>query len=457
MTDLQVHAQRLPCGLTLVHVEHPASSIARVSIRFRAGFFEEDTNEIGFLHVMEHMLAAWTSGRHPDTEENREAMAALGVSSNASTASHMTSFYVEGLTEVLPQMLDYFLPAFSDPKFDWRVFVREKNVVLQEYQSIMNGEWHVFDNIFSQIIHNSTSLAHTTDDMYNNLANCSPQNLTATHRKFLRADRAVLCCVGGDCEVFMKTAASEFRAHPERTASIPRFSGGPKSLHGIHKVFVQHDLGDAYQVRVVYKTPIDVFDDRAVALQVLDSLLTEGLTSRLYKKLRDELGAVYGVHGSLDMDPRNAKMSQYIISADTTEKHVSIVIDTIHETLRDLAASGFDADELALFKAIRRHSFASEDLSQLPETYEDLYVPFFIWNRTFQTRKRHRELVFAVSLEDVQAALRWMLEQSTVVFFCGKQDMWEAPRVPGDKPRQRPTALPRRQNQNTGNVRRSKA
>ena len=95
---------------------------------------------------------------------------------------------------------------------------------------------------------------------------------------------------------------------------------------------------------------IDARDDDRYALGLLSIILGEGMSSRLFNRLREELGLCYDVHSS----------SSYLRDAGTFAVHAGVDPDNAAETVREIAAElsrarkPVDAEELARAKEMVR-------------------------------------------------------------------------------------------------------
>ena len=406
----------LPCRTRFLHIPLLQSALVRVKLAIRGGAFEETPEELGFLHVIEHMLASFTSKKFPSNEENRQTLARLGVNSNASTNTHYVDFYMEALTHHQTILLEYLMEMIIRPSFEWSMFEREKNVVAQEYTIAMADGWASLGETIDSTFFAGTVLASSPSETRAHLTTCTHKSLLATHKKFFRRENMTIIVSGGDGESALKqvkTMLTGCHGHPSTIR--PPISHTPLQDRGI--VYVPNDAGDAYMLRMVFEVPLTYFNKEGYALTVVDSLLTVGLTSHLYRILRDQLGAAYGVAGRLDLDERFPTLSMYTIGVETTEERAREVAEVLLATLDTVI---FSKGEINQFREQMRTTYALEDMMKTPEYLESNYFEEVVWMKRLETDTQKRQRLLSVTLEQAQGSVRWLMSQNKTLFYSGR-------------------------------------
>jgi predicted Zn-dependent peptidase len=402
-------------GGDIVHVPYPESGLVRVTAVFRSGFFSETAEDAGFIHVMEHLLACWTSTKHPNTQTNRERMALLGVESNAFTSSHTVGFYMQGLAEHQDEIVDYFINTFLHPKIEYNLLEREKNVVRQEYEKNISEVWHAIRTEINKFMYKGTSLAFSDEILKTNLSRCTPETLERARKKYLNLHRMVLFVTGGDVRPVIAAMNGEGEsmvvAHPLGELPSPVYK---------NCVYVHHDAGDAYRVDIVYRIPMDMFDNRKYTLNAMNNMLTSGLTSRVYRALRDELGAVYDVNGYTNLDARSPMLSNYTISCETTEERVIEVIITILHVMNSTVFEQYEQDG---FNTCIKTYIKERNLSNTLCSREEQVYEYLLWGKPFVDREEEDRRMISVKLEDAQKMLAFINSCPRTVFVSGRKNV----------------------------------
>ena len=127
---MSVEVTRLPSGLTVVTDQMPHLQTASLGVWVASGSRDEETNEHGISHLLEHMAFKGTSRRN--ARQIAEEIEAVGGDLNAATSVETTVYYARVLKADMPLALDILSDILSDPAFEPEELVREQNVIVQE-------------------------------------------------------------------------------------------------------------------------------------------------------------------------------------------------------------------------------------------------------------------------------------------------------------------------------------
>jgi predicted Zn-dependent peptidase len=127
---MSVAVTRLPTGLTVVADQLPHLQTASLGVWVGSGSRDEEKNEHGIAHLLEHMAFKGTSRR--SARQIAEEIEAVGGDLNAATSVESTVYYARVLKADVPLALDILSDILSDPAFAPDELAREQNVILQE-------------------------------------------------------------------------------------------------------------------------------------------------------------------------------------------------------------------------------------------------------------------------------------------------------------------------------------
>lgn len=127
---MSVEVTRLPSGLTVVTDEMPDLETASLGVWVNCGSRNEQADEHGVSHFLEHMAFKGTKRR--SAREIAETIEAVGGDLNAATGVEVTAYYARMLKGDVPLALDVLADILSHPRFDPVEIKREKNVIIQE-------------------------------------------------------------------------------------------------------------------------------------------------------------------------------------------------------------------------------------------------------------------------------------------------------------------------------------
>ncbi len=127
---MSVEVTRLPSGLSVVTDHMPHLETASLGVWVGSGSRDEQPDEHGISHLLEHMAFKGTTRR--TARQIAEEIEAVGGDLNAATSVETTAYYARVLKADVPLALDVLSDILSDPTFDPDELHREQNVIVQE-------------------------------------------------------------------------------------------------------------------------------------------------------------------------------------------------------------------------------------------------------------------------------------------------------------------------------------
>ncbi|MEX2109346.1 MAG: pitrilysin family protein [Gemmatimonadaceae bacterium] len=131
-SDLPIHSRTLSNGLEVIVIENHAVPLITIEIDVKNGSFTESPEYAGLSHLYEHMF--FKANRViPSQEKYLERTRQLGASWNGTTSQELVNYYMTvGIDSIVPAM-QFMEDAIRYPLFDQAELVRERPVVLGEF------------------------------------------------------------------------------------------------------------------------------------------------------------------------------------------------------------------------------------------------------------------------------------------------------------------------------------
>ncbi|MCE8468996.1 insulinase family protein, partial [Rhodovulum sulfidophilum] len=133
---MSVELHRLPNGFRIVTERMPGLKSAAIGIWIMAGGRDEQPEENGIAHFLEHMAFKGTEKR--TTLEIAEAIEDVGGYINAYTSREMTAYYARVLEADVPLALDVLADILINPLFSEDEIEVERGVILQEIGQVLD-------------------------------------------------------------------------------------------------------------------------------------------------------------------------------------------------------------------------------------------------------------------------------------------------------------------------------
>lgn len=314
---MEFFKRKLKNGITVL-LEKRELPLVSVSITNTFGGSYEDSKIKGIAHFIEHLVFTGTKTRsHEDISKEIEKKGGI---LNAFTANEVTSFLFKLPSKHLFSGLDILVDIMKNPKFDKKKFGKEKKVILEEIKMCKDDpQRHVFDKIeealfekpFGEGILGSEKTIKAMDrdfvyEFYQKAYN--PENYIAT--------------IVGNAD-FEKICEYLEKSFNKKGLGIPQ----SKIIKKNSEVIEERPGIDQANFIFAVHAPLMYEKDYPV-LEVLDAYLADGMSSKLFLKIREEKGLAYVVKSSINAEKN---YSYYAIYVGTTKEAVPEVKKIILE------------------------------------------------------------------------------------------------------------------------------
>jgi predicted Zn-dependent peptidase len=405
----------------------PDTDITKVEMVVRGGFFQQLEEHIGYAHAVEHMLSFYTSVKYPSARNNEDDLSRLGIDGNAFTSTHTTGYWLTGLNNHLEYILDLMLHTITEPLFDITKLHSEKEAVKKELDRIINKTWYTLDTKINELIYNNTNCAFSTDYEKDNVDRLTQSLLEDTHDRYYIPSNIIFIVVSNHKhnQVFDMIENVIGQQNTEEAPMYYKLDSLPEDVYTNHDiVFVPDSKVDNYRIQFVVRFPFTVFDPEVYVLKVLDHIISDGLNSRLYKSLRDELGAVYFVSAYSSVDPLYPKLSNFNIVTETSQDRVLEVIEAIENVLQSIVDDKRLQREVEEYNNKLKTSQAMSNLSRKPDKYTGSYTPYLLWNKPLLSREEQHNLLMSVTSKDISSLSKTLfIPENVIIFYSGATEL----------------------------------
>lgn len=143
LISLPLKTVELENGLDVIVGEDRSSPIVTVCVTVNTGATCETPETNGLAHFYEHMFFKGNASL-PDQTAYNERMRELGMVRNGTTGSEVVRYYLTVSSDLFPQGLQFMYDAIASPLFLEEEIVRERAVIMNEYQRNASGPWWSF-------------------------------------------------------------------------------------------------------------------------------------------------------------------------------------------------------------------------------------------------------------------------------------------------------------------------
>ena len=335
-------------GLRVVTEYIPHFPSVSVGLWIGAGSMYETQEENGLSHFVEHMLFKSTENR--TTREIAVEMDAIGGQVNAFTSKECTCYYAKVIAEHLPRAMELLTDLLLNAKMDEEEFEKERGVILEEIAMCEDTPEDLVYDLLAEAYFGDHPLARPILGTHSQIASVTREALIDYRRRHYRPDNTVLAIAGDfDRAQFAELAErllGDWQAQGETVVPEPR-------TQAITQVKLRRK--DIEQTHICLAYPGVGQDDADLyPLSVMNNLLGGGMSSRLFQRIREEMGAAYSVYSFPSTYPNCGTLTIY---AGTSPDLAQRVADELHEQIAALMQGGVTDEEFAMAKDQLRVSY----------------------------------------------------------------------------------------------------
>ena len=313
------------------------AATALVLVEAGSGYETKKIN--GLSHFLEHLMFKGTVKR-PRPGAIAEELDSLGAEYNAFTSQEYTGYWAKVQKEKLSQILELVSDLYLNPVFNDEEIDKERGVVIEEINMYEDTPMRKVHDVFSELLYGDQPAGWDVAGKKEIIRRISREELT-TYRKKHYVAGATVVVVAGD---FDETKTSRLAENLFSGLGRGRKIAKSKTKERQSRPAVVAKFKESDQAHLVIGTrAFDIFDDRRHALQVLANVVGGGMSSRLFKRVRDELGAAYYVRAGSELLLDHGYFS---VSAGVDHKKLELVIKAILMELERLADEPVGAEEL---------------------------------------------------------------------------------------------------------------
>ena len=292
MADHLIRQTTRDSGLQIVTASMAMAESISMGYWVRAGARDEDENQHGMAHLLEHMAFKGTTRR--DAAAIAREVEDRGGFINAHTSREETAYYLRLLPEYTDFGIDLLADILTGSTFPDDELVREKGVIIQEIgQSHDTPDDIVFDR-FQEVAHPGHSLGRPILGTVDSVSAFSRDDIAAFLARHYAAPNIIISAAGKvDHDSFVARVAETFAALPQnyekRQRSAPRWPGHDMSRRAI----LNRELEQTHLVLGL--EGIAASHDDAMLMSALSILYGGGMSSRLFQEAREKRGLCYSV------------------------------------------------------------------------------------------------------------------------------------------------------------------
>jgi predicted Zn-dependent peptidase len=279
-------------GAKLITAPMPERLSASLVLMFGGGSRLEEDRLAGVSHFIEHLFFKGTR-RRPTSKEIADAIEGVGGFINASTDKELTAYWARVPAEHLELGLDVLFDIVSNSKLTPDDVERERMVILEELKGYQDQPQDYVLNLLEELIWPGHPLGRDIAGTEQSVAGLTRDDILEYADAHYRLPNLVIGAAGElDEDQTVEIVGSRLTLSAEPDGLMPVET--PAALTAPH-VIVRRRRTEQAHICLGVRALSYMHPDR-YALDLLNTVLGEGMSSRLFLNIRERLGLAYDVH-----------------------------------------------------------------------------------------------------------------------------------------------------------------
>lgn len=374
----------------------------------RVGSRHESAALNGVSHFLEHMLFRGTAA-YPTAYDFNLAVEELGGTLHAATHADFTSYQLTVPPEHVDRGLAIVAELFGPPAL--RNLDLEKKIVREEILEGIDEDGRDVDpdDLVHRAMFGSHPLGLKIAGTEEALERFDEPTLRAWHARHYVARNASIAVAGAlDPEAVHDAVQRHFGSIAPGQRQRPAPVGRP--LRGPRLGYVQ-STGSQTDVRIAFAGPGEG-DPLEWATDLMVRVLDDGMSTRLFRHIVEDMGLAYEVFGTFDP---YEDVGLLVVGAAIEHGKTAALVSAVLDLLRALRDEGVEPRELS--KAKTRATFELRRMMDDGEALAGMLAVDRLFDRDLGLAEI-RERIEAVSPQDVAAAARRTLNAEHLQVVC---------------------------------------
>jgi predicted Zn-dependent peptidase len=335
-------------GARLLTASLPDRASASLVLMFRVGSRFEDDRIGGISHFVEHLFFKGTPKR-PTAKAIAEAIEGVGGWMNASTDKEVTVYLCRVTSDRLDLAADVLCDIVSNSQLAPTDIERERMVILEELKMYLDQPQDYVHSLFERIMWPDHPLGRDIIGTTESVSGTKRDDLTDYVRDHYALPNLVVGLAGA---VYPDRAANLLESRLALPDSLNGTELAPPSALERPTVLLQRR--DTEQAHICLGTRgVSYLDPDRYAVDLLNTILGQGMSSRLFLEIREKRGLAYDVHSYASQHMDGGYFAVYVgVDPGKAEEAVAGVQEELRRATEELVPE----EELTKAKEFKKGS-----------------------------------------------------------------------------------------------------
>ena len=398
----------LPDGLTLIVQEDRSAPVASVQAWCNTGsIYEDEKLGAGLSHILEHMLFKGTKTQSGNAIAQK--IQDVGGYINAYTSFDRTVFWIDVPKDGVPAALSILSDAMMNSTLPPEEYAKEQEVIRREFAMGLDDPDRqagllLFATAYQRHPYRLPVIGEM--EIYNQL---TQEQVMQYYKSRYVPNNLTFIVVGDvDAEKVHQQLADFFKSYPEKSLKPVFVPEEPPQLgrREVHNEFAT----ELTRLSLAWHIP-EITHPDVPALDLLSTILGEGRSSRLYRRVREESGLAFGV-SAFSYTPGDPGLLGVDATVDPKKRDAAEKL--ILQIVAEVKQAGVTADELMKAKKMSL-SHHLDALTTMRGQASDLGSNWLLM-RNLNFSRDYLTAVQRVTLDDIRrVATKYLVDQNLTV------------------------------------------
>ncbi len=323
-------------GMQIVGQRMPSLASVTFGLQFAAGIKDEPDEKLGLTHLLADMVFQGTESR--SVRQLTDDFEAIGARRGGETGTEFARYSAQIVGNRFDRALELMADVLRHPTFPESEFEQMRNVQLQEIRRRDDEPMRRIFDLVRERFYSGTNLGRRALGLSETVAILTPDDLRNFWKEHYVPDGAVLSIAGNfEWEHVINRITELFGDWRGTPAASLAQQPTPRQA-----VNIEMQEGNQEHIGMAFPFP-KYGDPNYYAALVVSEIFGGGMTSRLFREVREKRGLVYSV--SAIFAPNGNFGAEFLYAGTTPEKSPETV-QVILDELRRLQSEGVTEDEL---------------------------------------------------------------------------------------------------------------
>ena len=330
-------------GLNVITVPMKDNPAVTVLVMVSTGSKYENKQTNGLSHFLEHMVFKGTEKRPKSIDISKE-LESIGAQYNAFTSQEYTGYYAKVNPKDLDIALDVVSDIYLNPLLDSNEIEKEKGVIVEEIRMYQDMPHRHVHNLFMDLVYGDQPAGWNIAGTEENVKNFTREDFVKYRNEHYVAEATTVVVSGSFDENNILENIEKYFSN----ISPSKKANKVKVIESQSKPQVSLKFKETDQAHLVLGVrSFDIKSKYEYALSVLSTLLGRGMSSRLFQKLREEMGVGYYVNAGHDAYTDHGL---FTISAGVDTKRLEEVLKVLLSECKKVITDTISEQELKKVK-----------------------------------------------------------------------------------------------------------